>query len=225
MYTSVIFDLDGTLLDTVADLADATNKVLERNGFIALPEDNYNHYLGDGIYNLMIRVLDAQPENIRPERSAYAEISETLVSEQKSTYSSLWREKTKLYPNIDTLIAKLKDAGAKLGVVTNKPHAFAVLMIEHFFGNDTFDIIVGQQDGIPVKPAPDSLLSVMDVLKVNREQILYVGDTNTDMQTAKNADVTSIGVTWGFRSEAELIAHDAQFIVHNALEIYDLYCK
>ena len=219
MYNSVIFDLDGTLLDTVADLANATNQTLINNGYQPLPEKNYNHYLGDGVYNLMVRVLDDQSADLRPDSETYKKIVPKLLKEQKSIYTDLWRNRTCPYPDIPELIKALKQSGAKIGVVSNKPHDFAVLMTEHFFGSNTFDVIIGHKENVPVKPAPDALYNAIDAMNIDKSALLYVGDTNTDMKTAANASVTSIGVTWGFRSEEELIAHDATFIVHKALEI------
>lgn len=223
MYTSVIFDLDGTLLDTVSDLAEATNKALVDLGFLARSEENYNRYLGDGVYNLMIRVLNDQPAHLRPSKDRYETLVPELVSKQKFYYKDLWQNHTKPYKNIIPLIHALKASGAKIGVVSNKPHKFAVLMTEHFFKSGTFNTILGHKDNVPVKPAPDALFSAINTLNIDKDSLLYVGDTDTDMKTATNAGVASVGVTWGFRSEQELRENNAHFIVHDPMKILDLY--
>jgi len=223
MYTSVIFDLDGTLLDTVPDLAEATNKALIEYGFKGLPEENFNQYLGDGVYNLMIRVLDDQPKSIRPDKTMYDTLVPQLVLKQKFFYKKLWKNRTKPYTDIVPLIKALKDDGAKIGVVSNKPHEFTLLMIQYFFNSETFDIILGQKNNTPVKPAPDALFHAIDEMSIKKSDLLYVGDTDTDMKTASNAGVVSVGVTWGFRSEKELRENEADFIVHNPMEILEIY--
>lgn len=223
MYEAVIFDLDGTLLDTVSDLALATNKALIDHGFVGLSEENYNRYLGDGVYNLMIRVLDDQPQNKRPDKSDYDTLVPQLVAKQKEHYKDIWQNKTKPYTDIEALIQALKETGAKLGVVSNKPHDFALLMTQHFFKAGTFDTILGHKEKLPVKPAPDALYQAIDEMQIDKNKLLYVGDTDTDMKTALNADVKSIGVTWGFRSERELRDNQANFIVHSPMEILDIY--
>jgi len=223
MYTSVIFDLDGTLLDTVTDLALATNKTLEENGFEALAEDNYNHYLGDGAINLIKRVLADQPDHLQPSEDQLTDLVPKLVSEMKAHYAYLWSRNTRPYDGIKELVNKLKENGSILGVVSNKPHDFAVEMTEYFFGTDIFEIILGQKSGTPVKPAPDALYNAITTMGIEKASLLYIGDTDTDMKTAKNADVTSVGVTWGFRNEDELKKHGANFIVHKASEIIKVY--
>lgn len=223
MYTSVIFDMDGTLLDTVRDLAEATNRVLERNGYMALPEKDFKHYLGDGVENLMRRVLKSQPEDKRPGDLDIESMLPNMIKAQKNEYASLWKMNTRPYDGILEMLTDLKRNGCKLGIVTNKPHDFAQLMTNYYFGSDLFDIVIGQEPDRPVKPAPDSLYYAMDSLNVSKSGLLYVGDTNTDMFTAKNADVMSIGVLWGFRSREELLESGARFIAETPDDILRIY--
>ncbi len=225
MYNSVIFDLDGTLLDTVADLACATNQVLIKNGFAERPEENYNHYLGGGVYNLIRRALKDQPDNTALSDKEIEQRLPELVAQQKALYAELWAVSTKPYPQIETMLNDLKSRGARLAVVSNKPHVFTVEMVHHFFGKDMFDAVLGQKNERPAKPEPDMLYHVMDYLKLDKKHVLYVGDTDTDMQTALNADVASIGVSWGFRSIQELQENQANYIVHRAMEIVDVYAE
>lgn len=223
MYNSVIFDLDGTLLDTVTDLASATNQVLIKNGYTERPEENYNHYLGGGVYNLLRRALKDQPEDTSVSDKEIEQLLPELVAQQKSLYAELWAISTKPYPQIESMLRELKSKGARLAVVSNKPHVFTVEMVHHFFGKDMFDAILGQKNERPAKPEPDMLYHVMKNLKLDKKQVLYVGDTDTDMQTALNADVASVGVSWGFRSIQELQENKANYIVHSAMEIVEVY--
>ncbi len=225
MLKSIIFDLDGTLLDTVKDLALATNKALEDSGFKALDEENYNYYLGDGAVKLIERVLEDQPEPVDFELQDKNKLVKTLVSNMKAHYKYLWTKNTKPYEGISQLVSRLKDSGCLLAVVSNKPHDFAVEMAEYFFGDDAFEVIIGQKEGVPVKPSPDGLYCAIEHLNITKEELLYVGDTDTDMKTAENAGVVSIGVTWGFRNEEELKKHGANHIVNTAPEILSLYRK
>ncbi len=221
MYTTIIFDLDGTLLDTIPDLAASMNHSLVVHDLNPLPVENYNHYLGDGVYMLAERVLHDQPDPAHWEDCD--QLKKDLIYTMKEAYTHRWNQTTKPYPGIVDLLDALRREGCRLAVVSNKPHDSAVQMTEYFFGSDCFDMILGQREGVPVKPAPHGVNDVIAHLALDRSQILYVGDTNTDMETAKNADLTSIGVAWGFRSVEELTAHGAQFVVHEAKEILDIF--
>ncbi len=223
MYKALIFDLDGTLLDTVTDLAHATNRILIKHGFKERPEEMYNHYLGGGVYNLIRRALKDQPEGFVPSDAEIESCLPQMVLEQKTLYAEIWKENSRPYPHIKEMLDALSEKGAVLAVVSNKPHHFTVEMVDYFFGRNVFNTVIGQQDGIPVKPEPDMLLNAIRDIGASTASILYVGDTDTDMLTAKNAQAASIGVSWGFRSTDELKAHGADHIVTTPLEIIDIF--
>lgn len=207
----VIFDLDGTLLDTVADLANATNQALERCGYPTYPTQAYYKFVGNGINKLFARALPAEcstEENVQRIRSLFIPYYNEHNADCSCPYSGI----------ID-LLHELQEGGVQLAVASNKYHEATLKLVRHFFPNVTFAAIYGQREEVPIKPAPDIVFDILRDTGVPKEDTLYVGDSGVDMQTALNAGVESVGVAWGFRSEEELQENGAVHIVHQADEI------
>lgn len=208
----VIFDLDGTLLDTVADLANATNWALEQCGYPTHPVEAYYKFVGNGINKLFARALpeeESTEENILRIRSLFI----PYYNEHNADYS-------RPYPGVTELLQTLQAKGVLLAVASNKYQEATLKLVRHFFPSIRFAAIYGQREEVPIKPAPDIVYDILRDAGVVKEATLYVGDSGVDMQTAKNADIVSVGVTWGFRSEEELRENEAVHVVHVASEIY-----
>ena len=210
MYQLAIFDLDGTLLDTISDLSTACNVALETFGYPLHSEETYKTYVGNGIYKLVERSL---PLEARKEEN---------VLRVKEVFDAYYKahslDQTKPYVGIINLLKNLKEQGISCGVVTNKAHPYAVELVKLFFG-DLIEYTVGQREGIPTKPHPQGVLEMMMHFKVPREACIYIGDSNVDMQTAQAAQLESIGVLWGFRSKEELIQSGATYLVENTEQL------
>ena len=207
----VIFDLDGTLLDTVADLAAATNQALEQCGFPTHPVEAYYKFVGNGINKLFARALPAESsneENILRIRSLFVPY-----------YNEHNADCSRPYPGVTNLLLQLQSRGVLLAVASNKYHEATLKLVRHFFPEIDFAAIYGQREEVPIKPAPDIVYDILRDTGISKEQTLYVGDSGVDMQTARNADVESVGVTWGFRSIEELLENGASHTVHKAEEI------
>ena len=212
-YQAVIFDLDGTILNTLDDLADSANHVLAAKGFPVHPTERYKTFVGNGIPKLIERMLPSgTPEQV---------IADTLADFQ-AYYDLHKNDKTAPYPGISELLKALKARGVKLCVLSNKQHDLSVAIVRHHFGADAFDLIQGQSDRFPTKPDPTSCLFIMEQLGIPAQSILYVGDSNVDMQTARNAGLTACGVSWGFRSVEELTQAGADVIVTHPSDILSL---
>ncbi|MCF7924366.1 MAG: HAD family hydrolase [Candidatus Izimaplasma sp.] len=214
MIKAVIFDLDGTLLDTIQDIANICNKVLEKNGYTKLPENNYNYYVGKGLDHLIRKLMEA------------CNIEKYRFDDIKDDYHQIYKKEshkyTKIYPGISELLNRLKDNNISINVLSNKPHNQTVEVIKRFFNQDIFDYIYGKQDRVKAKPDPTLARELIKKLKVKSSEIIYVGDTKTDMQLAINAGLTSIGVLWGFRDETELVNAKASYIVKEPSEIFKI---
>lgn len=207
-FTSAIFDLDGTLLDTLEDLADSVNKLLIENKFPSHPIDSYRYFVGDGIRNLLIRAL---PKNENPDN----EKIQSLLNDLDSIYQNHWMDKTHPYDGISSVLHLLNIKGVSLSVLSNKPDIFTQKMVRHFFPEITFDIIFGARNGIPRKPDPFAVHEIITITGMVPAHCVFVGDSNVDIQTGKNARLTTIGAGWGFRGKDELRKAEADFIIEN----------
>jgi phosphoglycolate phosphatase len=213
-YKAVVFDMDGTLLDTLADLADAMNRVLAKHGFATHPVDAYRHFVGSGASRLVARALpaDRQDEELR------ALCLQSFLRE----YESGWRNKTCLYEGVPELLDALAARKIPMAVLTNKPQAFAELCMQEFLSRWDFTLTLGQMPGVAVKPDPAGPRQVIRHLGVQPEEILYLGDTDVDMFTAVNAGMHPVGVLWGFRAERELLDAGAAVILRHPMELVSL---
>lgn len=207
----IIFDLDGTLLDTLQDLGDSCNAILQRYGYPTHPLFAYKKFVGNGVQKLIERAL---PENARSEN-----IITTLLIAFKAYYEQKPVSHTKPYTGIMPLLEELKSSGYLISVASNKYHEAVIPLIEHYFPTIAFDLVLGHRTGHPAKPDPDIVLDTLRTLSIAKENCYYVGDSSVDMDTANNAAVTAIGVTWGFREENELRQHGAKHIIHHPQEL------
>ena len=212
----VIFDLDGTLLNTIADLANSTNYALKVLGYPIHEPDKYNFMVGNGINKLFERAL---PDGEKTEENVLR-----VRQEFVPYYDQHNADKSRPYPGVTELLETLQTAGMQLAVASNKYQAATEKLIAHYFPNIEFTAVFGQREGIPVKPDPIIVKEILQIAKVQEEETLYVGDSGVDMQTAINAGVTSCGVTWGFRPRTELESFHPDHIVDNAEEI-KLLCR
>lgn len=210
---AILFDLDGTLLDTLHDLADAANRVLAAAGLPIHERSAYRRFVGDGSRMLMTRAL---PHEYRtPARI------EELLTRFKADYGRHWKTATRPYPGINDLLRELVRRGIPRAVVTNKPHAFAEDCIHHFFPDIAFQMIQGQKEDAPLKPHPRPALDAARHLRVPAPECLLLGDSDVDMQTARAAGMLPVGAAWGFRPISELIAAGAARVVHSPQEILE----
>lgn len=215
MKQAVLFDLDGTLLDTLEDLADAVNAVLSSLGFAVHPVDAYRYFVGDGVETLMRRTLPASA-------AADPALLARAVEAQRAEYRTRWKAKTRPYPGVPGLLDALEHRGVRMAILSNKPDAFVGEMVGHYFPRTPFEIARGARPGVPVKPDPGSALQVAAEMRLPPKDFLYVGDTNTDMRTARAAGMPSVGVLWGFRTEAELRESGAEGLIASPGELLGL---
>lgn len=206
---AVIFDLDGTLLDTLGDLTDAVNFALEKYGLPLHSMEEVRRFVGNGLRNLMTKAIEGGESHPRFEEAF------TFFREY---YKNNCNHKTSPYEGIMELLKELKGRGIKMAIVSNKIDAGVKELNEKFFA-DYIDIAIGEREGIRRKPAPDSLQEVMRELGIAKEHVLYVGDSDVDIETADNADISCVSVSWGFRDEAFLIEHGAGVIIERPLEL------
>ncbi len=207
----IVFDLDGTLLNSLQDLAVSTNYALRLHGYPTHELPAYRFFVGNGINKLLERAL---PESKRTEENMLKIRKDfmTYYAEHKADF-------TAPYDGICELLKTLKRRQFLLAVASNKYHAATKELIQTYFGDEMFDFVYGQRDGIPVKPDPTIVFDIMKEANVSKEEVLYVGDSGVDMQTAANSGVVSVGVTWGFRDKEELLANGAQYIAEQPSDI------
>lgn len=212
MKHAVIFDLDGTLLNTLGDLRAATNHALEVRGLPPHSMEEIRQFIGNGIRLLIRRAM--------PEGTPEAEIDAAL-DDFKAYYAAHIHDRTVPYDGIPQLLTALRKRGIKVAVLSNKIDSASQQLIDYFFPGKT-DVVFGEHVGVPRKPDPTSCRMVMQQLGVQPEQVLYVGDSGTDMQTAKNAGLYAVGVTWGFRSKEVLLENGADVLVHRPEQILQI---
>lgn len=211
-YKAYIFDLDGTLLDTLLDLANAVNFAMRAKGYPERTVEEVKSFIGNGIKMLIKRSV---PENTSGKD--YAEALEIFTK----YYLEHIADYTKPYDGMIEVVKTLRENGCKVAVLSNKAHFAAQAVVKDFFG-DIFDIVVGKMDEFPSKPEPESLFYTMKTLGVTAEESVYIGDSDVDVLTANNAGLPCIGVTWGNRDEDVLIASGAEYIARTPNEILDI---
>lgn len=209
--TTVIFDLDGTLLYTIEDLTDGVNYAMDKFGYPKHTVEEVTEFVGNGIRNLIERSVPggAEDENFTRVFDAF-----------RSYYSEHCMVKTRPYEGIPELLKALREKGVKTGIVSNKHDGAVKRLSEKYFG-DNISIAVGEREGVRRKPAPDSLYSILKELGSEISESVYVGDSDVDIKTAANAEIDSVIVDWGFRSREFLIESGAELIISNPLELLE----
>ena len=208
-YKAAIFDMDGTILDTLADICGSVNASLRREGFPERTIEEVRAFVGNGAKKLIERAVPAGTD---------AETTRRVLDFYRPYYESHAQIRTAPYPGMAEALKELRTAGVKLAVVSNKPHPATAKLAARYFP-DVFDAVLGARDGTAVKPAPDLLNEAMEALGVRPEETVYIGDSDVDIVTAKNAGTDEIAVAWGFRGEAFLRESGAARFVHDAAEL------
>lgn len=215
MYLACIFDLDGTLADTLESIAYFSNRALEQCGYPVIPTADYKKIVGDGADMQVRRMLDRVAG-----KGKWAEEDFRRV---RTVYGGLYgAEPTRLlknYAGMPETIRRLKGAGIRTAVLSNKPHEWVTAIIETLFPQGSFDVCFGQKPDIPRKPAPDGALLIAEKLGVSPKECLYIGDTNTDMKTGSAAGMDTVGALWGFRTRAELEQNGAHYLAERPEQV------
>lgn len=215
MFKGIIFDLDGTLLDTIETIAYYGNKTLEKYGFSNIETEKYKFMAGNGA-KYLVKCMLAE-SGVESE-----ELFERAFVDYNKSYNVAPLYKTTVFDGINELILEAKRRGMKLAVLSNKPHTATVDVINNFFDKCTFDICLGARDGVPLKPDPAPALAVANELGLSKDECIYVGDTDVDMKTGNSAGFYTVGVLWGFRDRQELCENGADKIVSHPSEIIEL---
>ena len=214
MISLCIFDLDGTLLDTLKALTYTTNLVMEHFGLGPVDEEHMRRFVGDGYKMQLKRALrfcgDEKLEHLEESFPVYTGL-----------FARYCLYQVKPYEGIPELLTGLKERNIRIAVLSNKPRERTLENIETVFGKGYFDYIAGEQPGMPKKPDPAGVLKILDTLKVKPSECLYFGDTNTDMRTGLGAGLTTVGVTWGFRDRKELEAFHPSFIIDHPRQVLE----
>lgn len=213
MIKAILFDLDGTLINSLDDLADGVNHTLAEYGFPTHETEKYKIFVGDGMRKLIERAL--------PEDYINTETHDKVLADFMTYYKAHSLVKTAPYKDVEALLSELEKMGIKSAVITNKAHAAAVTITEHFFGGHITKIY-GQRDGVPTKPNPEIIYSALGEMGLKKEECLFVGDSGMDMLAGVNSGITPVGVTWGFRKSDELLENGAKHLIDTPLELLEL---
>ena len=213
-FKAVLFDLDGTLLDTLDDLADSMNASLMRFGFTPKSVETYKYLIGDGLVNLVSRAL---PADHRDEATI-----NKVISTQWDEYSRNWANKTHPYEGIPDLLDALQNRGIAMCILSNKPDDFTQVIVQKFLSRWKFAVVRGQREDTPIKPNPHAANQIARKLEITPDAFLYAGDSNTDMRTANAAGMFAVGVLWGFRPRDELIAAGARELAERPRDLLNL---
>ncbi len=209
MYKAVIFDLDGTLLDSVDDIVYTLNQTLEQFSVAPVSREQTVSYIGNGASELVRLAIGLKNEG---------RLAEILACYKKA-YAASDSSRTKVFEGEMQALLKMQAAGVKLAVLTNKPHAVAVKSIKQFFGGLNFDCVQGQQEGMPLKPATQGLLKILEDMGVSKRECLFVGDGEADVAVAQNAGVDCASVLWGYRTREQLEKIGAKIFVSSFGEL------
>ena len=213
-YKAVLFDLDGTLIDTVDDIGDAANRVLSNRKFPTHSISTYRLFIGEGVRMLFTRAL--------PEEDRNQDLITTCLKEFIEDYRYNYNVKTKLYDGVPELLDMLTQRGLKLAILSNKPHPITKDCVAFFLSQWDFNVVLGQHDSIPRKPDPKGALEVAQRLAILPSKFIYLGDTAIDMKTAVSAGMFPVGVLWGFRPLEELMKNGARIVIDEPMQLMDV---
>jgi phosphoglycolate phosphatase len=213
-FSAVVFDLDGTLLDTLEDLGDAVNRVLSDHGFPVHPMDAYRYFVGDGSAVLMERAL--------PESARGSAVYRQCLAAFMADYDRSWKVKSRLYDGISEMLDSLTARGIDMAILSNKSHGFTVNCVRDLLSDWRFRAVFGLRDDVPRKPDPAGALEISRLLGADPDRMLYLGDTAIDMQTAASAGMFPVGALWGFRTRQELLENGAKALIQHPRELLHL---
>ena len=214
-FMAVIFDLDGTLIDSIEDLADSMNTVLENLGYPVHDTESYRYMVGDGVRSLAERALTG---TVRDETTI-----ELCLDKFKEEYTARWATKTHAYEGIPDLLDELETRQIRMNILSNKVDHFTKLTVSRFFPRHKFDYVMGADPSLPKKPDPAGALLIANKLGIPPQQFLFLGDTNTDMMTAVAAGMFPVGAIWGFRAEKELYESGASKVITHPRELLPFF--
>jgi phosphoglycolate phosphatase len=213
-YEAVLFDLDGTLIDTVDDIGDAANRVLSNRGFPMHPISTYYQFIGEGVKVLFTRALPQEKRN--------EDLINTCLKEFVEDYRRNYDVKSQPYDGISEMLNALNVRGLKLAILSNKPDPLTKDCVTSLLSNWDFDVVFGQRDSVPRKPNPQAALEIAEKLSISPSDFLYLGDTAIDMKTAVSAGMFPVGAAWGFRPLKELKENGARVIIGKPIQLLDL---
>lgn len=208
---AALFDLDGTLTNTLDDIANAMNRALRLHGLQEFPVSDYRYLVGDGVKKLAERACRGKKE-----------LEDSVRRTYQAYYQTHAQVMTAPYEGIAEMLDELRRRGIRLAVFSNKPHADTCRVVAHYFPDVVFEVVRGQQEGTPVKPDPAGALAIADEMGLQPAEFVYLGDTATDMRCAVNAGMWPVGVLWGFRSAEELLENGARMMIEKPMRILDI---
>lgn len=214
MIKYIIFDLDGTLVNSIYDLADSVNYVLRQNGYKEHPLESFYYFVGSGTLKLIERAL---PENMRNEKEI-----ERVHTQFAERYSENYLSKTAPYDGIKDLLDGLDERGIKYSVASNKTDIFTCEIIDKLFKNNSFDKVIGKRPENPTKPNPKIIYDILEGKNLSQLEVLFVGDSGIDIETGHNAKLKAVGCLWGFRDKNELEKAGADFIISHPSELFEI---
>jgi phosphoglycolate phosphatase len=210
-WKAVIFDLDGTLLDTLSDLSDAMNRVLHQMGFATHSTGEYRRFVGNGALMLVKRAL--------PQESHDEELVRSCLTAFLRDYGMNWMIRTRPYDGVSEMLDTLVESGFRMAILSNKPDEITKISVRELLSKWTFDAVIGQRDGVPLKPEPTGALEIAELLHIQPSECVYLGDSPVDMETAIAAGMLPVGVLWGFRSQEELLEGGARVLIREPTEL------
>jgi phosphoglycolate phosphatase len=214
-FQAVLFDMDGTLLDTLADIAESMNQVLAQNGLPTHPVDRYRRFVGGGIEKLASNAL--------PDTHRTVERVRELSQQMSVEYSRRWHDKTRLYPGVAQLLDGLRERGIPLGILSNKPDEFTKTIADYYLSQWKFEMVLGASEEFPRKPDPTTARLIAEKMGIGPKKFVYLGDSDTDMKTARAAKMYPVGALWGFRDAEELQESGAKMLLHRPEDLLKLF--
>lgn len=208
---AALFDLDGTLTNTLEDIANAMNRSLRLHGLAEFPVNDYRYLVGDGVRKLAERTCRGRTE-----------LEDSVRREYQAYYQAHAQVATAPYDGVPEMLQGLRERGIRLAVFSNKPHADTCRVVAHYFPDVPFEVVRGQIEGVPVKPDPAGALAIASEMSLRPEEFLYLGDTAVDMRCAVQAGMMPVGVLWGFRAAEELLEAGAQMLLEHPMNVFGL---